>query len=550
MGNAKTKRIGTISLLLLIAVFLTAACSQKSGTNEPSAPAASSTGAKASSPAAEAETNKEPIALKVFMRLQSADVQYFNNMAETPMAQEIMKQTGVKLEFIHPPVGKELEQFNLMVTSGDLPDIVVGYFDQYKGGVGQAIKDGLIIDVRDLVAEHAPNFNKLLQDDPNIAKLIKDDEGQLIGFGAQISNDQKMGEGYAYTGPMIRQDLLDKAGLRMPVTIDEWHNVLKTFKEQFALEAPIAWQNGNWGGFLSSAFNVSDQVGSDSSNGDDWFILDNNRVKFSPIEPGFKEYLTVLNQWYEEGLIQKDFPTQKFDDHILPMATIGQAGAVANFHTYWWAANLGSYAEGVKFVPAPLPLKETGQKLHLRDDWGWYADLSLTKYITKNNKYPKETIQFLDFLYSDESKQLTNWGIEGISYNMVSGQPEFSEEYKADPAKVGSLYMPNLLKQRIDIRMALGQYPHQEQHDAWKMWGEADISLKIPPGITPTIDEQAENTQIMTEVKTYVDEMKLKFIMGVESLDKFDAFVKQVNNFGIDKVIENKQAGLDRLNQR
>ncbi|MFC5648747.1 hypothetical protein ACFPYJ_06320 [Paenibacillus solisilvae] len=54
----------------------------------------------------------------------------------------------------------------------------------------------------------------------------------------------------------------------------------------------------------------------------------------------------------------------------------------------------------------------------------------------------------------------------------------------------------------------------------------------------------------MMDTQTYVSEMTLKFIKGVEPLDKFDDYVKQVKSFGIDEVTANYQHAIERLNKR
>ncbi|WP_054027687.1 extracellular solute-binding protein [Bacillus sp. FJAT-28004] len=340
------KKIKTITLLLLSLILMAVAgCSQAS--NETANSTADSS-EKANTNPSNSDGKKQPITLKVFMRLQEGDVQFFNNMAETPAAKEIMKRTGINLEFIHPPVGQEAAQFNLMVTSGDLPDVIVGNFDAYKGGPGQAIKDKLIIDTKDLIDQYAPNLKKIMEADPQVAKMLKNDDGQLVGFGAQISNEMSIDEGNAYNGPMIRQDLLDQAGLPMPETVDDWYNVLKTFKEKFELEAPLSWSTSNPGSFLASAFNVPA----------DGFYQEDNVVKFAPIEPGYRQYLETLHKWYSEGLIHKDYPTQNFNDHVVPMVQNGVVGAVGNMHLYWYASIKDEIQAGVKFVPAPIPVRE------------------------------------------------------------------------------------------------------------------------------------------------------------------------------------------------
>ena len=51
----------------------------------------------------------------------------------------------------------------------------------------------------------------------------------------------------------------------------------------------------------------------------------------------------------------------------------------------------------------------------------------------------------------------------------------------------------------------------------------------------------------MTEVNTYLDQMVLSFIMGMEPLDNFDAFVQEMKDLGIETAIEYQQ-GLDTYN--
>ena len=484
----------------------------------------------------------EPLKLKIWMAVEGAQLNYYSNLAEAPIAKELMRRTGVELEFIHPPSGQEKEQFNIMVAANDLPDVVVGYFDGYKGGPGQAIKDGLIIDPTDLLEEHAPNLMRILEADPDIGKLMKNDEGQFIGFGARISNDVARGQGLAYAGPLIRKDLLDKIGLSIPETVDEWYTVLKALKEAFPdLEAPLGWSDmSNTAHFLASAYNVP------AKN----FYVENGEVKYANIQPNYKEFLATMHQWYKEGLIHKDFATHEYTDYALPMFQNGKFAA-APMHLYWYGVIAPDLPPDWELAAAPLPVLYKGQHLNFRADSGWGVRMQDTKYITTRNKDPERTIEFFDYLFSDEGKLLTNWGLEGESYQMVNGQPEFTEAYKADIARMGYLYTPNVLKQRVDHRMNLMQYPLPLQQEAFALWSsQADTSMMLPPGISFTAEEQAENTKIMTDVNTYSDEMYLKFIMGVEPLDKFDEYVKRVEAFGIGKVLANYNAALQRLQNR
>ena len=58
------------------------------------------------------------------------------------------------------------------------------------------------------------------------------------------------------------------------------------------------------------------------------------------------------------------------------------------------------------------------------------------------------------------------------------------------------------------------------------------------PALTPTSDESAEFSKIMNDIKTYVDEMYLKFIIGKEPIEKFDEFVQQIYSLGLDRQLK------------
>ena len=68
----------------------------------------------------------------------------------------------------------------------------------------------------------------------------------------------------------------------------------------------------------------------------------------------------------------------------------------------------------------------------------------------------------------------------------------------------------------------------------------------VTPSLGLLTEEVNEYASLSNAVTTYADEMILKFIMGVEPIDKFDEFVKGVKERGIEKMIEMKQSSYER----
>ena len=90
---------------------------------------------------------------------------------------------------------------------------------------------------------------------------------------------------------------------------------------------------------------------------EDTYIQKDGKVVFGPIEPGFKDFLTEMKKWYEEGLLDPNYLTsdKKARDAAV---TTGQAGAL------WGAVGggIGKYMEAAQatdpdfeLVGAPSP---------------------------------------------------------------------------------------------------------------------------------------------------------------------------------------------------
>ena len=59
--------------------------------------------------------------------------------------------------------------------------------------------------------------------------------------------------------------------------------------------------------------------------------------------------------------------------------------------------------------------------------------------------------------------------------------------------------------------------------------------MKLAPADVPTI------TQYLPDIKTYVNEMTTKFMLGQASMDEWDEYVATVKKLGIDFVLEVRQ---------
>ena len=157
-----------------------------------------------------------------------------------------------------------------MVASGEYPDIIEHTWTSYSGGGGAAINDGVIIALDDYM-DQAPNLSALLEENPEISKMIKSSSGNYYCFpflrGLETPNKTEFSSGLTY-----RADVLKELGFdTVPETIDEWEEVLRAAKAS-GFSKPFTTRNewvkdvwspafDNWGSFYVDDGVVKKRIG-------------------------------------------------------------------------------------------------------------------------------------------------------------------------------------------------------------------------------------------------------------------------------------------------
>lgn len=475
--------------------------------------------------------------------LYPAISQTVQNFSELEFYQELEKKTGVKLEFVHPPVGQENENFNVMIASDELTDLITG--GAYPGGNMQAIEDGYYIALDKYIEKSAPNFQKLLNENADFKKVSSEDNGTISQFPFFRGDNYLL----SWQGPQIRKDLLDKLNLPLPETIDDWDKTLRAFKQN-GIEFPLTLNQKSFVAMPTSMFMGAYGIGGA------WYELD-GKVHCGFIEDGYKDFLTLLNKWYEDGLLDPDFYAQDDNTHDSKV-TSGRAGA--------WVATgggkLGSYIKAFRQSDSSVKLSGTKYPVINKGDEPMFGfksaiyDGAMSVKITSDCKDPEAAVKFLDWGYGDEGHMFWNFGQEGVSYEMVDGYPKYTDLVVKNPDGLDmSTAMVHYMASSygsafVQDKRYYEQYlQFDEQRDAVDKWSRYKYSNRMPL-ISLTEQERKDTSDLETDVNTYIDEMVIKFIVGEESLDNYDAFVQKIRSMGIDKILEAKQNALDRYNVR
>lgn len=461
-----------------------------------------------------------------------------SSLNEVGVYQEIEKITGTSVSFQHPSGegNQVLEQFNLMVASGNLPDVIEYNWLTVPRGPDSAIKAGTILRLNELIEQYAPNFSAYLDENPDIKKMITTDEGNIYSFPFLRGDEELL----VFKGPMLRKDWLEQLGLELPTTIDEWENVLTAIRDgdpngTGEKVIPYLLELGDiksFGSFVS-AWGISA-----------WFYNDDGTVKFGSIEPEFKEFLETMSDWYSKGLLDPDFAAIDTSLRDAKM-TSNQLGGI---HSYT-GSGIGKFAglmeEGnpdFMLVATPHPNLGDGNIAALGQiDHPFPGSAAAISGSADN---PEEIVKWLDFGYSEEGHHLFNFGIEGLTYEMIDGYPTYTDEIMNNPdglpvtQAMGKYFRASYSGPFVQNKAYIEQYAElPEQQEAIQIWSEsAENEIKMPP-ITMTAEENERYAGIMGDLETYYDEMVTRFIMGENSIDEFDEFVATLREWGSKRLL-------------
>lgn len=494
------------------------------------------TAAAAEVPPTELPLSDGSVTFEVWMGISPAAMNYITTLAENLTYKEIMERTGVNLSFIHFHPDTQTEQFNLVLASGEYPDVMNGVANSYTGGADKGIEDEVFIDLLEYLPEYAPHYYALITSDDQLYDQVTTPNGAAVGFYSLYAESRLNDTGY-----VIRQDWLDELGMDKPTTYDEMYDVLTAFKtEKGATDALFIPSSG-----ISDAFIAGYGVGSG-------MYPDDGTIKYGPLEEGYKEYLQMMAQWYAEGLVYQDFPTYGEQLNFRDNGMIG-SGQVACFRSETGdMASFADFSDEADFlVTAMAPVSmERGGVVYVCDQAPSRAD-DIRWAVTTGCDDPELLISFVDYLYSDEGALLCNYGIEGETFDYdADGTPHFSDLINNNPdydyRTAIFLYVMDSGPTVVDPMRGTDSYT-QEQLDSWSEWTNAnmDYSHVMPSKVTLKA-EDSEYNNIMSDIDTFMDTMTVAYVTGAKSFDTYEAdFVEVLKSMNIERCIELYQNAYD-----
>lgn len=479
----------------------------------------------------------EPASLSYWFMIQPFMMGY-NNVTENDFTyfKEMEARTGVHLELKAVSLFSAAEQFALMVTSGDYTDLVEGALTNYSGGGTKAIEDGFLLDLMEYLDE-MPNLDAWLHSDPSYL-------ADVLTLNSELPYAPLFSEVERNVGPQLRGDWLDALALDLPETYDDYHDVLAAFKDAYGAGLWLDSSGTQRNNVLSAGYDI--HVNQDQSSRP--FRVVDGVVEYSPATEDYRAFMTLMNQWWNEGLIYSDFLAQQ-------NVSTPDNSTILNGQVGVWATDSGTMAsydelsDEIDVRAAPLPRKEAGQTLHLYAQSGAVGDGTS---ITTSCSDPVLAARWLDYNYTYDGTLLCGYGIEGEGLTFdENGTPMYTDLVLNNPDMItvacSLVYSKFGGAGVIDATRFSPGYT-QKQNDAIALWlDNLDTEHEFPASVQFTTPESETYSSILSDLDTYADQCALQFITGELSPERdWDSYMAKLDSLDVAALTDLCQMAYDR----
>lgn len=514
----KAKRILASVLATSFALATLAGCSGSASSSVAASAASQSTSA--------AQEDLPPIEMEWLVGQTSAEV---DDNAE--VVKMIEDRFNIDLKAWYVDSNKFWENLNVKFAGGEMPDVlVIDNLSQLPALVDGGIVGELPLD---LVRKYAPTYAKVADE--------SDD-------GSFWSTMVYKGKNYGLAQPMDavpmamfwRKDWLDKLGLEAPKTIEDVEKVLTAFVEQDPDgngKKDTAGMAERAFGSIFGAYGLRCVTGGGTGFKVEEMQLGEDNVPFFPyIRPEAKEVLTLLNDWYNKGLIDKEFITGEnhggyaWLSHSFMNGRIGVTSAqpyhYLNASTDTqdennWGVCMKEF-KGLNpdgdIVIGQAPTGPDGKS----GTEGWNKFGRLTVLTTKCTSDPRKVETFLkmmDAYYSDmDYARLVNYGLEGKHWEQTANGPKRIME-GTELRKDGVLQVD--FGSTVTFAQAVTPEKTKFGHE---VTGNGYYRFNAPP--------VEEFSNAIATLDTMTEQAYFDMITGAKPISYFDTFVEEFKKAG------------------
>ena len=472
------------------------------------------------------DSKEEPVQMSFLYSRTSAEVD--DNAGVVKMIED---RFNIDMKGFYVDANNFEQNLNVKFAGGEMPDALVG---DTPAQLDTYVEGGIIGELPiELIREKAPNFAKCA--DAN-------DDGSL--WSTMIYKGKNYGVGNPMNViPMAmfwNKDWLDKLGLDVPETLEEYEEVLTAFVEQDPDgngKKDTAGMAERSFGAVFGAFGLRCVTGNTPGFVVEEMQLGEDNIPFFPyIRPEAKQALEVLHRWYEKGIIDKEFITGEnhggysWLSHPFMNGQIGLTSAQPR-HYFAYSEdtsdqdNWGICLKEMKavnpeanIVAGPAPVGPEGKSG--TEAWSKVGHLTcLTTQAVSDPRKVDAFLAMLDAYYSDpDFMELSNYGLEGKHFkNTEHGRIRLIDG--TDLRKEGVLQVD------FDDTVLYAKEMNPEK----TAFGKSITGNGYYRFNTPATEEFSN---VVATLDTLTEQAYFDIITGEKPLDYFDTFVEAFKKAG------------------
>lgn len=258
-----------------------------------------------------------------------------------------------------------------------------------------------------------------------------------------------------------------------------------------------------------------------------------------------KELISAMAAMYHEGLINPEIATMSGEQEDQALAD-GKWAFYAGYNGSVRAQFKADKADGGNPMPfeiqAILPPKGIDGKRHLSiayvhdaiPGWGFVASSQV--------EHPELLAAYMDTVAPPFAKDLWNFGLDGVTYDVVDGGKVLHENIDRDTTGYYSLYEVWTVGMGADERIT--KQDGTFYVDMWNMnrkaFDDEEMEAVWMKGIPIFMPEAgAERSSIENDLNTYDTEQEAKFIYGNRPMSEWDDYVEEVEKYiDIDSLLQ------------
>lgn len=519
---------------------------------------------------------KNPITVNI-MVVQPPCVENFNTNEFSKYMEE---KTNVHVNFIMVPEQTAKEKLALTLASGDYPDAFLGFGISGDLEATYGAQEKLFLPLNKYYSEEwMPNMMKALEDFPGALGYLTNIDGNIYSLPRlegcfHCSNQAKM---------FVYQPFLDKLGLEVPTTTEEFYRVLKAIKtgdpngngkaDEIPLAGSIIGWSDNLERFILNSFIYCDLDTNINANAisNVGFMMNGNKVDTAVNKDAYRKGLAYIAKLYKEGLIYNGSFTQ--DSNQLTQLVESSSEPTVGFAAGGWRGQFSAIG-GERFnnfrAIAPLKGPEGVQETAV-----FLQNPSAgALVISANCKYADAIIRYFDYMFTSQGLLEQRNGFKGTAWDWakegqvgLDGKPAVWEQLTQwndkDPQNITwvqvqcgamSYALKNgLTKDPISPDDPAYYYSsnnektlYDETANLYKPYSHDELEV---PALKFTAEEIDKYNTIRVELANYIRQSAVKFMVGALDINNdsvWREYLANLEKLQLKACLESMQVAYDR----